>query len=235
MKKIAVVICAYNEEERLPACLTALTHQDFPKDDYYILVVDNNSTDKTVEIAKGFGAEVVKEERQGNTFALAKGLSSANAEIIASTDADTIPSSNWLSTINQAFSDETVAGITGAISSNSKNKVLNTLSEGFYKSFLTFSFLIGKPNFSGFNFAIRKSVLDKMGGVDEQFTMSPDVDLGLRAKKYGKVLFIKDMKVQTSIRRWEKNPVGTFWDYTMSYFWSAWLRKPPRVKQKAVR
>lgn len=235
MKKITVVICAYNEEERIPACLTALTHQDFPHQDYQILVVDNNCIDKTVEIAKSFGADVVKEKRQGNTFALSKGLASANSEIIASTDSDTIPASNWLSTINRAFSDENVVGATGSIKSNFKNKFLNILSENSYKYFLLFNFLIGKPHFSGFNFAIRKSVLDKMGGVDERFTMSPDVDLGLRAAKYGKVLFVNDMKVTTSIRRWENNPFGTFWDYLMSYIWSAWLRRPPRVRQKIVR
>ena len=42
MKLISVVIAAYNEEKDLPKCLTAITTQEFPKEDYEIIVVDNN-------------------------------------------------------------------------------------------------------------------------------------------------------------------------------------------------
>src|SRR5664280_2479526 len=108
MKLITVVIAAFNEEKDLPKCLTAITTQDFPKDDYEIIVVDNNSTDKTVEIAKSFGAKVIQEAKQGNTFAVKKGMDSATGEIIANTDADTVVFPDWLSTIRQIFEDKKV-------------------------------------------------------------------------------------------------------------------------------
>ena len=64
---ISVVIPAFNEEKYLPACLEALKKQTFKN--YELIVVDNNSTDKTAQIAKKFGARVVKEKKQGRNMA----------------------------------------------------------------------------------------------------------------------------------------------------------------------
>lgn len=235
MKKISVVVSAFNEEKNLPRCLEALTNQTFPKSDYEILVVDNNSTDKTEEIAKSFGARVVVEKRQGNTFAVSTGYRLADGEVIASTDADTIVSKNWLEVINNAFEDKKVVGATGNIKTDTKNKLKKFLLEKSYESFLRINFLIGKPHFSGFNFAVRKQAFDEIGGIDETFIMSPDVDLGVRIVKKGKVIFVKDMIVNTSARRWEETPVDAFWTYFKGYIYSIWLRKPPPVKQKVIR
>ena len=57
---VSVVIPAYNEEKYLPACLEALSRQTFR--DFEVVVVDNNSTDRTAEIARSLGARVVHEE-----------------------------------------------------------------------------------------------------------------------------------------------------------------------------
>ena len=235
MTKISAVITAYNEEKNLPKCLTALINQSIPKEDFEIIVVDNNSKDKTAEIAKSFGARVVSETRQGNTFALSKGLKSASGEILASTDADSVVNKDWLEIILKTFENPSVAGMTGDVKIDSGNKFFDFLSEKFYEYFFRFNFLIGKPHFCGFNFAVRKSVYDSIGGVNEAFTMSPDVDLGLRVRQKGRVVFEKNMVVLTSIRRWQENPSNTFSTYLKGYLWSAWLRKPPPVKQNIVR
>lgn len=235
MKKISVVVSAYNEEKNLPKCLTALTNQTFPQKDYEIVVVDNNSTDKTVEIAKSFGARVVTEKRQGNTFAVSTGYKAADGEIIASTDSDTVVNKDWLEVIYNAFKDKNVVGAGGPIIVDSKHKILKSFAQKSYALFLRANFLIGKPHFSGFNFAVRKSVFDEIGGIDETFIMSPDVDLGIRMAKKGKVVYVKDMIVNNSIRRWEETPLDAAWTYLKGYVYSVWLRKPPPVKQKVIR
>ncbi|HCK18510.1 MAG TPA: glycosyl transferase [Thalassospira sp.] len=51
--RISVVICAHNEEERLPSCLEKVTFAD------EIVVICDKCTDKTEDIAKGFGAKTV--------------------------------------------------------------------------------------------------------------------------------------------------------------------------------
>lgn len=235
MKKISVVIAAFNEEKTLPKCLDALTHQTFPRKDFEIIVVDNNSKDKTADIAQSFGAVVIKEKKQGNTFALSTGLKNATGEIIASTDADTIVSSNWLSVIYNAFKNENVVGLTGSANVNAGNPLFSMLGKKLYEYFLKFNFLIGKPSLTGFNFAVRRKAFDEIGGVDERFTMSPDVDLGLRLSKKGRILFLNNMEVLTSFRRWKEEPLEAFWVYFKGYFWTTWLRKPPPVKQSVIR
>jgi glycosyltransferase involved in cell wall biosynthesis len=67
MPAISVIIPAFNEEEFLGNCLLSLKKQDFK--DFEIIVVDNNSTDKTGEIAKKFGVILVSEKNQGVAFA----------------------------------------------------------------------------------------------------------------------------------------------------------------------
>jgi glycosyltransferase involved in cell wall biosynthesis len=235
MKLITVVIAAFNEEKDLPKCLTAITTQDFPKDDYEIIVVDNNSTDKTAEIAKSFGARVVTESKQGNTFAVKKGMDSATSEIIANTDADTVVFPDWLSTIRQIFEDKKVVAATGTAYIKSGNSILDLVYRKIYEAFILFNFLIGKPHMTGFNMIVRKKVYDEIGGIDASFTMSPDVDLGLRMGEKGKVVFTTKLKAVTSFRRWQTTPLEALKVYAKGYLWTIWFRKPPPVAQKPVR
>jgi glycosyltransferase involved in cell wall biosynthesis len=191
MKLITVIVAAYNEEKDLPKCLEAITSQDFPRQDYEIIVVDNNSTDKTAEIARSFGARVIPEGKQGNTFAIKRGMDSAESEIIANTDADTVVFGEWLKTIKQIFADEKVVAATGTAYVKSGNSLLDFIYRKLYEAFIGFNFLIGKPHMTGFNMIVRKSAYDAIGGINDKFTMSPDVELGLRLAKKGKVVFSK--------------------------------------------
>lgn len=235
MKRISVIIAAYNEEQNLPKCLTAIVSQDFPKDQYEIIVVDNNSIDKTAEIARSFGTRVLIEEKQGNTFAVKKGMDNADAQIIAMVDADTIVDKNWLSEISKVFEDENIVGLTGMGYVKSGNKFIDIFERLFYEYFLKFHFLIGKPHITGFNLALRKTAYEKIGGIDINFVMSPDIDLGLRLKRVGKIVFDKKMRALTSFRRWQETPGNAFITYLEGYFWAVWLRRPPPVKQKVIR
>jgi glycosyltransferase involved in cell wall biosynthesis len=235
MKLISVVIAAYNEEKDLPHCLRAITSQDFPRDDYEIVVVDNNSTDKTAEIARSFDARVVTETKQGNTFAVKRGMDSAEGEIIANTDADTTVFGEWLLTIKKIFEDEKVVAATGTAYVKSGNKVFDFLYRKLYEVFIGFNFLIGKPHMTGFNMMARKKVYDEIGGIDEAYTMSPDVDLGIRLGRRGKVVFSTKLKALTSFRRWQETPWEAFRVYANGYINTIWLRKPPTANQKPVR
>jgi glycosyltransferase involved in cell wall biosynthesis len=235
MKLISVVIAAYNEEKDLPKCLTAITTQDFPKDDYEIIVVDNNSTDKTAEIAKSFGARVITETKQGNTFAVKRGMDSATGEIIANTDADTVVFPDWLSTIKKIFEDQRVVGATGSAYVKTGNRSFDFIYRKIYDCFIGFNFLIGKPHFTGFNMVARRKTYEEIGGINEKFTMSPDVDLGLRLGEKGKIVFSTKLKAITSLRRWQMTPLEAFKVYAKGYLWTIWFRKPPPVAQKPVR
>lgn len=83
-KKISVVIPAYNEEKSISKVV-----KDFFKS-YVdgIIVVDNNSTDRTGELARKAGANVVFEKRKGYGFAIRRGLKEAKGDIIIVTESD---------------------------------------------------------------------------------------------------------------------------------------------------
>lgn len=233
--KISVVMTAYNEQEYLPKSLKSVFSQDFPKEDYEVIVVDNNSTDKSAEVAKSFGARVIPETTQGYVFALEQGMREAKGDIVAATDSDTIVATDWLSQIAKTFEDEKVVAATGMADLRNLNFFTRIFSYlGFYL-FVKFNFLIGKPHLSGFNFALRRETLEKAGGIDTDYKMSPDVEIGLRMKKYGKVVFNTKILAHTSNRRWKEGYLSTTIMYLKGYFWTVWFHKPPPVYQKPVR
>jgi len=82
-KTISVVIPCLNEEEGIGGVIESIP--DFVDE---VLVVDNGSEDRSVEIATSLGARVVVEPRRGYGRAYRTGLESATSEIIATTDAD---------------------------------------------------------------------------------------------------------------------------------------------------
>jgi glycosyltransferase involved in cell wall biosynthesis len=81
--RISLVIPCYNEEGGIVAVL-----EDAPDIIDEILVVDNNSTDRTAERASKMGARVVSETRQGYGAAYKKGFAEASGDIITTLDAD---------------------------------------------------------------------------------------------------------------------------------------------------
>jgi glycosyltransferase involved in cell wall biosynthesis len=103
--RFSVVIPAYNEAEFLGTCLDSLQAQDFPGT-YEIIVVDNNSSDGTADLARARGVTVVHESTPGVCPARQAGTTAARGELIVSTDADTAFSPGWLSRIDQAFRDD---------------------------------------------------------------------------------------------------------------------------------
>ena len=79
---VTVVLPCLNEEESLPGVLAAVPVG------YRVLVVDNNSTDRTAEVARAGGADVVAESRPGYGSAVHAGIVAATTPIVAVLDAD---------------------------------------------------------------------------------------------------------------------------------------------------
>ncbi|MBI4089469.1 MAG: glycosyltransferase [Candidatus Levybacteria bacterium] len=235
VSSISVVIPAFNEEKYIERCLKSLMRQAHPNKPYEVIVVDNNSTDNTAKIAKKLHAKVISEKRQGYVFSLKRGMMEATGDIIAVTDADTQVSNNWLSVIEKAFEKKEVVAVTGRVNLDSRSKLVNISLSALYMLFLNISSFIGRPNLTGFNFAVRRETFTKSGGINTLFKMSPDVDLGIRLNKMGKVSVVNNLSVLTSVRRWEERFVPTLWEYAKGYVYTTWLRKPPRVKQKPIR
>lgn len=93
---ISVIIPTYNEERNITTCLEAIFRQDYPHDRLEIIVVDNNSTDRTKEMAKKYTDKVYNkgpERSAQRNF----GVNKAQGKYILYLDADMILSENVVS------------------------------------------------------------------------------------------------------------------------------------------
>lgn len=109
--KISVVIPCYNEQDSIARCLEALRVQTLKP--YEVIVVDNNCSDKTVAIARLFGARIVRETTQGLVAARNAGMNAARGDIIARIDADSVAAPHWVAQIAELLTDESLQAVTG--------------------------------------------------------------------------------------------------------------------------
>jgi glycosyltransferase involved in cell wall biosynthesis len=193
----SVVVPAFNEEKLIGRCLSALKNQDF-KGKNKIIVVDNNSTDKTAQIAKKMGVKVITERKQGYVFALRRGCAEARGKYIAITDADSEAPEDWLKNIYNAFEDNPEVVCVGGGTILKNKNWMAFLVEIVYNAVAPFS-----KAFPGYNLAFRRDAYEKIGGYREEVNFDADVDVCYRLMKEGKLLFLKDNKVATSSRRFK--------------------------------
>jgi len=199
MVKISVVVPTMNEEKYIEPCLQALKEQTYKN--FEIVAIDA-SMDSTPVICKAADWKVVKQVSKGISLARAEGFAATSGEIVACTDADTAPDKLWVERIAKIFENEKVVCAYGPVYLRDGGPVLRLFAAFFYNTiFLNFSRLICRDNVSGQNFAIRKSAYDAIGGFRADLKTAEDVDLGLRVRKLGKVVYDKKMAVRTSARR----------------------------------
>lgn len=210
--KLSVIIPAYNEERRLESCLQSIIAQVEKPDE--IIVVDNNSHDKTAEVAKRMGARVVKETVQGMIPARNRGFDEAKGDIIARTDADTHVPSDWLKRIKKAFRDDPkLIGLSGPAAfydipqfSDISDWPTKVFFETLHKAF-RHDFLFGP------NMAIRKKAWEKVKDdvcLDDK-EVHEDIDLSLHLIAYGRIKFDPELVVSSSARRWRK--ISPYFEY----------------------
>ena len=92
MKKLTVLIPCWNEEKGIAHVIHGIPKDKLQALDYevHILVIDNNSQDKTAEVAKNAGAEVIFEKKQGKGHAIRTGIKhiSKETDIVVMLDGD---------------------------------------------------------------------------------------------------------------------------------------------------
>ena len=220
---ISVVIPAYNEEKYIGKCLASLQKQSFK--DFEIIVVDNNCADKTAEIAKSFGARIIKEPIQGIIPARERGFKEAKAEIIARTDADTVVTLNWLESIYEAFQREPeLVGISGTyITSNIIFRVWSFILVNILAKLVMGHILLIGPTT-----AIRKSSWKKIKVHYNDRLYLEDWDLTCHMYQVGKLKYIPQLTIPFADRRFRtiSGLYDYFINYPIKYFITIWTHHP---------
>ena len=108
---LSVVIASYNGASYIGRCLESFTIQSIDPDKFEVIVVDNNSTDHTSQIASEYVDQhtnfiLLKEEKQGVSYARNLGISNSRGKYICFIDDDAYADTNWLKNILLAFEDE---------------------------------------------------------------------------------------------------------------------------------
>ena len=97
LPRITCIIPAYNEEKRLGKCLESLKKQSYPQEILEIIVVDDDSRDRTVQIAESFGARVVRNGEHNIERGKSIGVQHASGAFTLLLDADnSLPETDWL-------------------------------------------------------------------------------------------------------------------------------------------
>lgn len=184
--EVSVVIPAFNSEKTIESCIQALLSQDFLRDQYDIIIVDDGSNDKTSQLAEKYPVRLIRQRNSGPATARNAGFKAARGRIVAFTDSDCKPERNWLSALVRHFDRADVGGVGGSYKTGNLNSILARIIG--YEILERHSRMPKFVDFLGsFNCAFRKDALEKAGGFDESFreASGEDNDLSYRISDLG--------------------------------------------------
>jgi glycosyltransferase involved in cell wall biosynthesis len=237
--KISFVIPAFNEEKYIAACLQSVAmevtrakakHQDLEVE---VVVVNNNSSDKTKEVAGRFAnVRVVDEPIKGLPSARKAGFEASSGELVANIDADSRVPEGWLDSVIERFKDPKLVALTGPYIYYDFSWLQNFIVKIWYFPgwlFNIFSQLFGRSvMLQGGNFVLRRDAWARAGGFDASIAFyGEDADVARRMSEQGKVLWTWSFPMFTSARRLKKEGllrVGYF--YFINLLWTHITGRP---------
>lgn len=206
MNGLSIVIPAYNEEKYLPATIAALDEaiavlkRGVPEFATEIVVVNNVSTDRTVEVARDLGARVIDHDVRSIAAVRNAGIRAAKYDLVFTIDADCALQANGLLEIYKTMS-------TGACAGGSVN--LRILSDKFVPraaAFVVQTLVVAIAGINGAIFFFLKADALSFGGFSEDRLIAEDsvfaMDLRRHGKSQGKTFtFLKHVTVTTTDRK----------------------------------
>ncbi len=205
--RFSIVIPTFNRKTLLRRCLVAATSQNYP--DYEVIVVDDGSTDSTQDMVRREFPQVRyfrQEVNRGPAAARNRGIWEATGEIVAFTDDDCLPPTDWLNRLADGYHRHLeVVGVGGYLEALDELLRDNILAQyernvgrdrygaGYEEVLAGFECPAGGTN----NMSYRRDALIDIGGFDEQFPFAAgeDADLKWRLCQRGLRLLYVPVKV----------------------------------------
>ncbi len=215
MIKLSVVIPAYHAAATIGDTVRSLQKQaGVARETYEVIVVINGPADEETRVkALAAGADkVVREPEKGTNIARNCGAGAADphSQFICGMDADSQAPQDWLARILEIFQDDRVQAVSGPYDYGFTG--LRALAEKIYTQLvfpLVISFLNlfkGTAIIIGGNYAIRKSALEKIGGIPPAKFWGDDALLAMLIQRMvGKVLFVRNLRVKSAHDRFDRD------------------------------
>lgn len=220
MQKISVISPIYNAEKTIVYFLECLLNQQYTKDDYEIILVDDCSTDTTCELIKPFLSKYTNisltrlEKNSGPSRARNTWAALATYDILAFIDADAYADSNRLQNIHNAFEHDKVLACGGMIDNYNSDFFSNINHIAEFSQFYSSKKQVFRTIASA-NLIYRKDIFNKIWGFNEGLRISEDVDLNFRFNQlwhhlmyYPNIIIRHD--TSSNIYQWMKKLYG-FW------------------------
>jgi cellulose synthase/poly-beta-1,6-N-acetylglucosamine synthase-like glycosyltransferase len=237
--KVTVIVVARDEADNIAACLKSISMQNYHPQLVEILLADDDSADKTIEIAESLGIENLKILRnsslKGKKQLLSFAVSMAQGELIICTDADCYVPQTWICGFVSAYVESDAKFIAAP--------VLFADSKAFIERFQALDFvgmmlitgagIQGKHLYmcNGANLAYPKSVFDEVGGfegIDSKASGDDMLLLQKIAKKYpNKIVYLKNAEYAVITKA--QHTLAAFWHQRLR-----WASKSADYPQKSA-
>ena len=208
-KTLSLIIPVYNEENYIRACLDSIAEQSIMP--LEVIIVDNNSTDDTINIAREFPfVRIITEKRQHQSYAQHKGFGAAHGDILGRIDADTLLPKDWVERyLNDFEKNPGIIGFSGG--GSAYDTVCEKSGEAVFKLYIgVASKLAGQQVMWGSNCAFRKTAWkDIKDDLLLRADIWEDYDLGFCLGKHGRIAAI-DNRVAVSYRAIHRSPLQMF-------------------------
>lgn len=233
---VSFIIPCYNEEKFIKDCIRSIKDDTQGMSNIEIIVIDNNCTDSTAEIARDEGVIVVNEDQKGVVFARQRGYLESKYDLIANVDADSRIPLGWTETALKTMSDDSVVAVTGPLIYDDASLKLRFVVRIYYYLAYISCKLIG-VFLQGGNCMIRKTALQKVGGYDTSVAFyGEDTMTAKILQQFGKIKFNMNLNLLSSSRRLAKQGVvKTTWLYLVNYLYVTFKGKPHTNEYKDFR
>jgi glycosyltransferase involved in cell wall biosynthesis len=195
LPSISIVTPSFNQGQFIEETICSVLDQDYPNLDY--IIIDGGSTDDTIRIIKKYEKHLkfwVSEKDKGQANAINKGLKHCAGSIFNWLNSDDYLAPGALTKIGSAFSDPTVGVVAGKV-----NNFSSTDFEIVANKNLSSSALMTWQQGTQFvqpGVWLRKDLLEKCGGIDENFHYAFDWDLLIRYLYHTKkIIYLNDVLV----------------------------------------
>jgi glycosyltransferase involved in cell wall biosynthesis len=185
---VTIIIPTKNNGQTIDACMQSILHLDYPRDKLQVIVVDSFSKDSTHQILRKYPIEVIKKHCNAPT-AYNLALKYATGEIIGFVDGDAKVAKDWLKSLVNNLGDSLVAGAGGLVLTWNDDKLVSRcigyeLTDRYEKMPRSITRICTT------NLVLRKTILEEVGGFDENLPTGYDADIGDRIISKGyKILF----------------------------------------------